>query len=247
MAALCLIRELTEAREIVRTARAIVAFSGAGLSAESGISTFRDAGGQGIWDRYDPQKLASAQGFRSDPALVLDWYRERRMRIAAAVPNAGHVALSPASRVVNITQNVDNLLERAGAQEVTHLHGSITRDRCSSRCGFSEEVDLANPLGLRACPRCGQHLRPDVVWFGETLDPMDWEDAEKSCRECDVLVVIGTSGTVFPAAELVGVALARRVPTIVVNSERTGAGRSADIEIVGKASVVLPQLLSGGR
>jgi NAD-dependent deacetylase len=217
-----------------------VSFSGAGLSAESGIATFREPQ-TGLWARHDPMKLASPQGFAADPELVIAWYNDRRRTLAAARPNAAHVALAARADMVHIAQNVDNLLERAGAQEVVHLHGFIDRDRCSN-CSHREPVNLADPPGLRPCPECEEGLmRPDVVWFGESLPRLAWTHAQNAAEAADVFLVIGTSATVYPAAGLIEVARASGASLIVVNLERdTGPG----IQLTGPAAEIVPRLLS---
>lgn len=231
------------AGRIVSEARHLVAFSGAGLSAESGVPTFRDATTGGLWKQYDPTRLASPQGFARDPQLVIKWYADRRRTIAQAVPNPAHRALAARDDILNITQNVDDLLERAGAQAPVRLHGTLACDRCNSACGYRESIDLADPPSLRSCPRCGDHLRPDVVWFGETLPAQAWEAAESACRRCDVLLVIGTSAAVYPAAGLIGLAKASGAGVIVINTQPSEASELADIELLGNASALVPEVL----
>ncbi len=193
---------IDHARSIISHASKITSFSGAGLSAESGIATFRDSQ-DGLWEEYDPMKMASPQGFAEDPSLVMQWYAWRRQRLAKATPNLAHRALAGRDDITHITQNVDDLLERAGATNVIHLHGTITQDHCHDRCGYAEAVDLATAPELRPCPKCGSSMRPSVVWFGESL-PLDaWAAAESSCVATDVLLVIGTSAVVYPAAGLI--------------------------------------------
>ena len=236
---------VASARRLVQEARRIVSFSGAGLSAESGVPTFRDAATGGLWSKYDPMRLASAEGFIADPRLVIEWYAMRRRAIAAAQPNAAHRELAQWRDMTHVTQNVDDLLERAGAVAggIIHLHGTIGRDHCFARCGFEELIDMANPPGLRDCPACGAPVRPGVVWFGETLAPEAWSRAEQSCRECDLLLVIGTSAEVYPAAGLISLARYRGAKVIVINTQPSGASGLADIELIGKAGEILPSIL----
>jgi NAD-dependent deacetylase len=229
------------ARRIIDQAQRTVSFSGAGLSAESGVGTFRDAGG--LWAKYDPTKLASPQGFAHDPQLVISWYAERRRKMAAARPNPAHAALAARPDLVHVTQNVDDLLERAGARAVIHLHGTIGIDRCHRGCGYRETIDLADPPPLRACPECGDRMRPDVVWFGEPLPADAWEAAERACRESEALLVIGTSAVVYPAAGLIGLARSSGSRIIIVNTEPSDASRLADVELLGKAGEIVPKLL----
>jgi len=232
------------ARRILDGAGRLVTFSGAGLSAESGVPTFRDAR-EGLWARYDPMVLASPRGFAADPALVTDWYAWRRRAVAAAEPNPAHRAMARRDDVVHVTQNVDDLLHRAGARTVIQLHGRLGHDRCDARCGYESPIDLADPPGLRDCPACGARLRPDVVWFGETLSPAVWSAAERACGDCDALLVVGTSAVVYPAAGLIAIARASGAAVVVVNTEPSGASDLADVELLGQAGEIVPRLLSG--
>lgn len=233
---------IEEARRILERATRVVSFSGAGLSAESGVPTFRDAG-KGLWSKHDPMVLASPEGFEADPGLVIDWYAWRRREIARAQPNPAHQALA-ATGWAHVTQNVDDLLHRCGAQDVVQLHGRIDYDRCHRRCGHREAVDMADPPPLRRCPGCGARLRPDVVWFGEALDPGRWSEAERACRAADVMLVVGTSAVVHPAAGLIGTARGAGAKIIVVNTQRSEASAVADVELIGKAGEVVPGLVS---
>jgi len=231
------------ARRMLADGRRVVSFSGAGLSAESGVGTFRDAP-DGMWAKYDPVRLASPEGFAADPRLVIDWYAARRRTVGNAQPNPAHVALAGRGDIVHVTQNVDDLLIRAGAREVIPLHGSIGFDRCHGGCGHEQRVDMTDPPGLRDCPDCGAPLRPAVVWFGEAMPPEAWDNAERACRECDVLLVIGTSAVVYPAAGLIGVAKAAGAGIIVVNTQPSDASPLADIELLGLAGEIVPKLLA---
>lgn len=235
---------LQRARDVVNSASCVVAFSGAGLSAESGVPTFRDAQTGGMWDRYDPMTLASPGGFAQDPRLVIDWYAYRRKLISDARPNPAHTALAQRADVFNVTQNVDDLLHRAGASNIVQLHGRIDIDRCNARCGHEEHVDMTDPPGLRPCPGCGSRLRPGVVWFGESLPADAWTQAEQRCAECDCLLVVGTSAVVYPAAGLIGLAKSAGARIVLVNTRRSEASGMADVEVIGKAGAVLPALLS---
>lgn len=222
-----------------------VSFSGAGLSAESGVPTFRDAETGALWEKYDPMKLASPEGFAENPELVIEWYAYRRRAIAGARPNPAHRALASRADMLHVTQNVDDLLHRAGAapDAVIQLHGSIAQDHCHGLCGHREAIDLADPPALRDCPACRSPMRPSVVWFGESLPRVAWIRAERACAECDVLLVIGTAATVYPAAGLIGVAKSAGAGVIVVNTNPSGASDVADVEIIGPAGDVVPRLL----
>ena len=229
-----------------RGARRVVALTGAGISAESGIPTFRDAQ-TGLWARFRPEELATAAAFRRDPKLVWDWYEWRRGLVAQAAPNAGHRALARLEGLVPgftlVTQNVDGLHVRAGSRRVIELHGNIHRSKC-----FEEDVVVADgiaaPDGPPRCPRCGAPLRPDVVWFGETLPPQALAAAEAAARECDLLFSIGTSAAVFPAAQLPVTALQSGAMVVEINKDPTPLTGVATFSLLGQAGEILPRLLA---
>ena len=234
---------LAHARLLVGTSRRPVVFTGAGVSADSGVPTFRGASEDALWGKYDPAQLASAQGFAADPKLVYDWYTWRRSKLATVEPNPAHVSIGRLQRergATLITQNVDDLHERvAPPGAVIHkLHGTIADDKCS-RCTHRERVDFTSPPPLRKCPKCGALLRPAVVWFGESLDHDTWVAAQEATRRGDLLLVIGTSGQVYPAASLVDLA-ACRCPVIVVNPEPTPFDGAAAVTLHGRAAEVIP-------
>ncbi len=235
---------IDHARRILHEASRVVSFSGAGLSAESGVPTFRDAQTSGLWAKHDPMRLASPQGFADDPQLGSQWYADRRRAIAEAQPNGAHIGLAQRSNMIHVTQNVDDLLHRAGAKQVIQLHGTIAADRCHASCGYEEPIDMTDPPGLGRCPDCGDQLRPAVVWFGEALPSSAWTDAEQACRDCDVLLVVGTSAVVYPAAGLIGLAKSAGAGIIIVNTHQSDASSLADVELLGKASEVVPAILS---
>ena len=211
----------------------LVVLSGAGISAESGIPTFRDAL-TGLWARFDAERLATEDAFRADPALVWGWYRWRAAMVAAATPNAAHVdvaALADDGHALTVvTQNVDDLHERGGARDVLHLHGRLLASRCIG-CGARVTPDpiLAPPFppagGSRetppACAVCGAAFRPDIVWFGEALPAEVWNAAEAAVDACDLLVVVGTSSLVWPAAGLPERALRAGTPVLDINPQAT--------------------------
>lgn len=238
---------LLEARAVLAASRRSAVFSGAGLSAESGIPTFRSNDSHALWSQFNPLELASAAGFEDNPARVIEWYNWRRTQLAHARPNAAHIALAKHPRLVQITQNVDDLIERAGfaASGVLHLHGTIGMDRCNADCGYEEPVDLAQPPPLRPCPSCAAYLRPAVVWFGEALPRRVWAEAQRICSELDCLLVVGTSATVYPAASLIEDAAAAGSKIISINTEPSGTFGAEHIELVGTASALVPPLLEG--
>lgn len=241
-------QRLLTAREILANSPRVAAFSGAGLSAESGLATFRDPDGEALWSRFDPIELASLEGFEANPERVIDWYNWRRGKLAAVAPNAAHRALASQPRMIQITQNVDHLLEQAGvaAERIYHLHGDILHDRCHDPdCGHCERVDLEKPLRLRTCPRCGAYLRPAVVWFGEPLPQDTWMQAERLCAQLDCLLVIGTSATVYPAAGLIGLVRDNGGRIVVVDPNSNASSSTSDLHLAGPAAKLLPRLLEG--
>jgi len=236
------------ARSRLRAARTCVVLTGAGMSAESGVPTFRDAQG-GLWSKYDPMQLASPEGFRADPSLVWRWYASRREGVTKAQPNAGHVALVGLERCFEsfavVTQNVDGLHARAGSSRVLELHGNILRTRCFAHCGYLSDEPRELPAGAPpACPACGQWLRPDVVWFGEMLDPEVLTQAQQLAVSCDVMIVVGTSGLVYPAAGLPALAKSRGAVVVLVNPNRTELDDLADVLVRDSAAGALPRLLA---
>ncbi len=231
----------------LRSARSVAALTGAGISAESGVPTFRDAQ-TGLWARFDPLELATPSAFARNPKLVWDWYAWRRELVATAQPNAGHLALAELERRVGdfllITQNVDGLHRKAGSTKVVELHGNIERVRCS-QCGAPAEVwDASSPREAPRCAACGGFLRPDVVWFDETLPEQALERAERAARECDMLLVVGTSAEVYPAAMLPAYAQQRGATVIEINPNTTPLTARADFALTGKSGEILPALLA---
>jgi NAD-dependent deacetylase len=235
--------ELTQA---LRRARFVAALTGAGISAESGLATFRDEQ-TGLWARFDPRELATPSAFARNPKLVWDWYAWRRDRVAAAQPNAGHVALAELElRVPDfllVTQNVDGLHQRAGSRRVVELHGSITRVKCSREHTVVDRWE-AKPGEVPRCANCGAFLRPDVVWFEETLPAQALASAEDAARRCDLLLVIGTSAEVYPAAGLPLLAREHGARLVEINPNATALSSHADYVLRGASGVVVPQLLS---
>jgi len=249
--------ELTAARRMLDGAARVAVLSGAGLSAESGVPTFRGEGG--LWRSYRAEELATPQAFRRDPVLVWEWYVWRRGLVGACRPNAAHRALArfALDRAVSIiTQNVDGLhgvaaKEEAGGRDPSpalplELHGTLFRDRCS-RCGARAsarpEVDVTAVESLPRCASCGGLLRPDVVWFGESLDPQVLHEAFARAREADVCLVVGTSALVQPAASVPLSTLESGGSLVEVNVERTPLSPHAAATLLGPAAEVLPRLL----
>jgi NAD-dependent deacetylase len=219
--------------------------TGAGISAESGIPTFRHAQ-TGLWARFRPEELATPEAFARDPRLVWDWYEWRRELVAGAQPNAGHRALARmqacAPGFILITQNVDGLHQRAGVRGVVELHGNIHRNKCFAEGVVVEERAATGDRPPR-CPRCGAPLRPDVVWFGESLPAEALARAEAAARDCDLFLSIGTSAAVYPAAQLPVFALASGATLVEVNKDPTPLTRLATFSLLGPAGELLPQLV----
>jgi NAD-dependent deacetylase len=229
----------------LRGARHVAVLTGAGISAESGIPTFRDAQ-TGLWARYDPQDLATPQAFQRNPRLVWEWYAWRRELVARAAPNPAHHALVAIERRIPqltlITQNVDGLHQQAGSQNVVELHGNITRTTCFDDHQLVERWEATDEPPPR-CPRCGGRLRPDVVWFGERLPEAALTTAQAAAASCDLFFSIGTSGMVEPAASLPLLALRRGAVVVVVNPEIKPSDGPTLYGLCGPAGSVLPALV----
>lgn len=227
-------------------ARSVVVSTGAGVSAESGVTTFRDAQ-TGLWAKYDPQTLASPEGFSRDPDLVWGWYMYRRKLINETHPNPGHHALVELEKLypefLLITQNVDGFHRQAGSQNVVEVHGNIHRTKCFREGTIVAEWDEAGDQAPR-CPQCGAFLRPDVVWFGEMLPVDALNRAEQALLSCDVFITVGTSGVVYPIAALPQLAKNNGAFVIEVNLERTPISGIADASFYGKSGEILPALVA---
>jgi NAD-dependent deacetylase len=225
----------------------VAVLTGAGVSEESGIPTFRDPQ-TGLWSQYDPLVLATAEAFAENPKRVWDWYEWRREVRARAQPNAGHYALAELESALPhftlITQNIDNLHRGAGSCNIIELHGNIFRNKCSRENALVDRAD-ARPTenGLLACPRCGAYLRPDVVWFGEPLPAPALERAFEEAQTCDLFFSIGTSAVVEPAASLPRVARSRGATLIEINPRETEISGWADVVVRGKSGEVLPRIV----
>ncbi len=228
-------------------ADAVAVLTGAGISAESGIPTFRDP--DGLWEQFDPEELANVEAFLDNPELVQGWYQHRRQLVEEAEPNDGHRALADleahVSSLTIITQNVDDLHNRAGSSRVIELHGNITHNYCMDceHAAEADTVDAAIQDGEPArCPECNGLIRPDVVWFGERLPPDALEQADAATSDADVFLSVGTSAVVYPAAQLPLDARAHGAYVAEVNPDVTGITEEVDEAIRGPAGEVLPAL-----
>ena len=227
----------------LKDSRKIVFVTGAGISQESGIPTFR--GKDGYWRKYDPMKLASIDAFYDDPKLVWEWYDDRRKNILDVKPNEGHFAISQMEEfkdVVVLTQNIDGLHQRSGSTNVLELHGSIIRIKCTV-CDFIDNI-TENFESLPPKCKCGSMLRPDVVWFGEPLPQNIWQSAIKEASVCDVMVIVGTSLVVSPANTLPVYAKQNGAILIEVNPEKTVMSNDMALSIQATSAEVLPKMLS---
>jgi NAD-dependent deacetylase len=249
---------LEDARAILAGAARLVVLTGAGISAESGVPTFR--GDDGLWKSHRAEDLATPEAFRADPRLVWEWYGWRREMVGRCRPNPGHRALARralAGRATIVTQNVDGLhsmaaFAEAGQADPTpalplELHGALFRDRCT-RCGARSEgrgaVDASSMGTLPRCTSCGALLRPDVIWFGESLDAETLQDAFRRAAEADVCLVVGTSALVYPAASVPLITLDRGGTVVEVNPRETPLSAHAHATLRGPAAEVLPVLLA---
>jgi len=236
---------LDRAAEWLRAATKLVVLTGAGVSAESGLATFRGAGG--LWEGQRIEDVATPSAFRRDPALVWRFYNLRRANLGQARPNAGHQALVAledrfGEHFTLATQNVDGLHRAAGSRRVLELHGSLLRVRCTG-CDRVEDRGTEALPDLPHCAACGALLRPAVVWFGEALPMREWEEAQQAAERCDCFLVVGTSAVVFPAAGLIHSARFAGARVIEVNLEKTDASAAADIGLYGPSGELLPQLV----
>lgn len=226
----------------IKTAKKIVFVTGAGISQESGIPTFR--GKDGLWRKYDPMQLATIDAFFDNPKLVWEWYEERRKNILNAQPNLGHTAIAQLEKykeVVVLTQNIDGLHQRAGSTNVLELHGSIIRIKCTV-CNFKDEITTSFRDLPPSC-RCGSMLRPDVVWFGESLPQDVWQRAIIHASSCDVMIIAGTSLVVSPANSLPVFAKQNNSLLIEVNPEETLMSSEMDLSIKATSAKALPNLI----
>lgn len=236
---------LAQLRRRVGSARRVRALTGAGVSAESGVPTFRGPGG--LWREFRPEDLATPEAFRRDPRLVWEWYDWRRGLIARAEPNAAHAALAALERRCPdfwlITQNVDGLHQRAGSRRVLALHGDIWRARCTICARYFEERSVPLPELPPSCPECTGRLRPAVVWFGEPLPAGTFERAAEAARDAEVFLVVGTAGAVEPAASLARLARGAGAFVAEINPEPTALSAVASLSLRGPAAELLPKVI----
>ena len=227
----------------IKNYKKIVFVTGAGISQESGIPTFR--GKDGLWRNYDPMKLATIDAFYENPKLVWEWYNERRNNIFQAQPNPGHNAIAELEKyaqVMVLTQNIDGLHKKAGSSNVLELHGSIVKIKCSV-CDYNEEI-LTEISNFPPICKCGNILRPDVVWFGEPLPQDVWQNAIKFASQCNLMVIVGTSLAVSPANTLPLYAKQNNATLIEINPEKTEMSEEMDENIRNTSVETLPKLVS---
>lgn len=236
--------QINEAAKLIKGVRTLGVLTGAGISAESGLATFRDA--DGLWNNHPVEEVATPEGFFADTPKVWRFYNELRAIAHNAQPNAAHNALAIAEKnglkIRVITQNVDGLHQRAGSQDVTELHGTLWAARCT-RCGGRVENLPVKYSDSPLCDGCGSLLRPDIVWFGEMLPQDAMLEAERAVMECDAFLTVGTSAQVYPAAGFAVMAVRRGIPVIEVNMEKTPLSTLAAVSLIGKAGEILPKLL----
>jgi NAD-dependent deacetylase len=237
---------LRRAADLLRGARRVAALTGAGVSAESGVATFRGAGG--LWEGHRVEEVATPEAFARDPALVWRFYNLRRTSLAKVAPNPGHRALAAledhwgSEQFTLITQNIDGLHRAAGSRNVLEIHGNLARVRCTG-CGAVADRGGEDLPPLPECPACMGLLRPDVVWFHELLPQDVWGAAARAAQTCDCFLVVGTSAIVYPAAGLIGTARAAGAAVIEVNLEATAASGHVDVSLFGRSGDLLPRLV----
>ena len=228
----------------LRAARNICVLTGSGVSAESGVPTFREAR-SGLWEQYDPHELATPDAFQRDPALVWRWYRWRRNLVAGVEPNPGHHALVRLAGLVPaltiVTQNVDGLHQRAGSDGVIEFHGNLFENRCFVEGCVVDDADMSAEVPV--CPGCGGMLRPGVVWFGESIPEPALHDAASAVSGCDLFFSIGTSSLVWPAAGLAEAARQQGASVVEINLDATPLSSQSDFCLQGKSGELLPELV----
>ena len=236
-----------EARNRINDARSITVVTGAGISADSGVPTFR--GKEGLWRNFRPEDLATPEAFAKNTRLVWEWYNWRRELISEKLPNPAHLSLveleKKAASYTLITQNVDGLHLWAGSQNLIELHGNIWKVQCTQCDVITYNLDVPLEI-LPYCSSCKGLLRPHIVWFGEALNPDDIRNSEKALETCDVMLIIGTSGLVQPAASFSGLARSAGAFVIEINLESTFDSESVDLSLLGRAKDIVPGLLGPG-
>lgn len=236
---------ILKAAQMLDNADYVVVSTGAGVSRESGIPTFRE-NQSGIWENFNPEELATLEGFLKNPSLVWDWYQSRVEKVREVQPNPGHYAIANMQDIFRefylITQNIDNLHQKAGSIEVCELHGNIFEHKCLEG-GYLINTLPQTGESPPKCLKCGAHIRPNVVWFGESLPEKQLSFAYKKSASCDVMIVVGTSGMVQPAASLPFVARQAGAKIIEVNPNKSGITEIADVFLQGKSGEILPELV----
>lgn len=236
--------DLDRAASLLASAKSVIFFTGAGVSRESGIPTFREAQ-TGLWAQYDPEELATPSAFKRNPTLVWQWYDSRRRKLKEVKPNPGHYAIAELEqllpKVVVLTQNVDGLHMLAGSHNLVELHGSIRDFFCFDNRHPAGQI----PLGLEQPPQChcGSLLRPAVVWFHEALPDGQFDRARQEIADCSVMFVVGTSSLVHPAAGLPYIAIEKRIPVVEINPDPTPLSKDVDLVLRGASGEILPQIV----
>lgn len=237
--------ELSRAADLLRPASRVCVLTGAGVSAESGVPTFRGAGG--LWEGHRIEEVATPEAFADDPVLVWRFYNLRRNAMASVEPNDGHRALAALEARLGagftlVTQNIDGLHQRAGSRNVLEVHGRLSRVKCS-QCRYLADRPGEQLPAQPTCPQCGALIRPDVVWFGESLPESIWHAAQSAAESCQCFLVVGTSAVVFPAASLIYQARRAGAPVLEFNLESTAASDIADVSLLGPSGQLLPEVL----
>lgn len=231
--------------KLLKTSKTVVAFTGAGISAESGLSTFRNPI-DGLYSKVKVEDVVTPEGFERNPRFVWEFYESRREKVRQVEPNPGHVALAKMEKLLTefyvITQNVDGLHQKAGSSKVIELHGNIFKNKCFLNNHYIESLDVINEIPPR-CPICGSYIRPDIVWFGEFLDLENISLSETVTRDCDVFFSIGTSSVVYPAAGFIVLAKENGATLVEINPEETEKSYLADYIFREKSGAVLPRIV----
>lgn len=234
----------TALQQKLLSARKVVVLTGAGVSAESGISTFRDK--DGLWQKFKPEELATPEAFQRNPQMVWEWYDFRRKKIQSVKPNLAHLALSQMEKIfpdfLLVTQNVDGLHQKAGSQKILELHGNLNRNKCFSCERIYQNSDFDAKTVPPLC-KCGGYLRPDVVWFGELLPELALDKAQKAAGQAELFFSIGTSAIVYPAAALPFLAKEKGAFVVEINTCQTEISTFLDELLLGKAGEVLPEIV----